>query len=107
MSGYQDFDLFSAAYPDNAHATTTTTNHAIQPLMHIETTFGKMPQPTSASQMLNQSPTFPSASSSPVTPTLLSDCDSQHESDGSQSYSADPTMPKHTTQSVRRVSHLL
>ncbi|KAL2837080.1 hypothetical protein BJX68DRAFT_250022 [Aspergillus pseudodeflectus] len=100
MSGYQDFDLFSAAYPDNAHA--TTTNNHIQPLMHIETNFGKMPQPTSASQMLNQSPTFPSASSSPVTPTLLSDCDSQHDSDGSQSYSADPTMPKHTTQSVKR-----
>ncbi|KAL3448429.1 hypothetical protein BJX65DRAFT_274705 [Aspergillus insuetus] len=105
MSGYQDFDLFSAAYPDNAHATTTTTNNHhnnIQPLMQIETNFGKMQQPTSASQMLNQSPTFPSASSSPVTPTLLSDSDSQHESDGSQSYSADPTMPKHTTQSVKR-----
>ncbi|KAJ0425241.1 hypothetical protein BJY00DRAFT_204521 [Aspergillus carlsbadensis] len=98
MSGYQDFDLFSAAYPDNNNHHHNT----IQPLMQIETNFGKMQQPTSASQMLNQSPTFPSASSSPVTPTLLSDSDSQGESDGSQSYSADPTMPKHATQSVKR-----
>ncbi|KAL2811753.1 hypothetical protein BJX63DRAFT_267203 [Aspergillus granulosus] len=96
MNGFQDFDLFSAAYSDNSN---------FQSIMPIEANLSKM-QPAGIPQMLNSSPTLPSTRSSPVSPTG-SDSESQAGSEGLQSYPVDPAMQNHAVQSVRLPCHCL